>query len=412
MTGAPDPARWLSIVGIGEDGLGGITNPARTLIDDAEVLIGGARHLEMIPEDGRERLTWPSPLRLLVEKILEMRGRRVCVLATGDPMCFGIGNTLVKRIPRWEMVILPAVSALTLAAARMGWAQHEVELLTLHGRPLALLESYLAPGARLVILSDGPGTPAEVAARLVERGYGDSMLTVLERMGGPKERCVDGLASSWPHPPGEALNTIAVELISGPDAVIRPRTPGLPDEAFITDGQLTKREVRAVTLAALQPLPGALLWDVGAGSGSVGREWRRAERRGRARAIERQADRRAMIAENAAALGVPGLEIVAGRAPEALAGLEAPDAVFIGGGASEDGVIDACWTALKPGGRLVANVVTVEGEAALITGQARLGGALTRIAVSRAEPIGPFQGWRSLMPVTQWCAHKPREKST
>jgi precorrin-6Y C5,15-methyltransferase (decarboxylating) len=412
MTGAPDPARWLSIVGIGEDGLGGITNPARTLIDDAEVLIGGARHLEMIPEDGRERLTWPSPLRLLVEKILEMRGRRVCVLATGDPMCFGIGNTLVKRIPRWEMVILPAVSALTLAAARMGWAQHEVELLTLHGRPLALLESYLAPGARLVILSDGPGTPAEVAARLVERGYGDSMLTVLERMGGPKERCVDGLASSWPHPPGEALNTIAVELISGPDAVIRPRTPGLPDEAFITDGQLTKREVRAVTLAALQPLPGALLWDVGAGSGSVGIEWLRAERLGRAIAIERQADRRAMIAENAAALGVPGLEIVAGRAPEALAGLEAPDAVFIGGGASEDGVIDACWTALKPGGRLVANVVTVEGEAALITGQARLGGALTRIAVSRAEPIGPFQGWRSLMPVTQWCAHKPREKST
>ncbi len=412
MIGAPDPARWLSIVGIGEDGLGGITNPARTLIDDAEVLIGGARHLEMIPEDGRERLTWPSPLRLLVEKILEMRGRRVCVLATGDPMCFGIGNTLVKRIPRGEMVILPAVSALTLAAARMGWAQHEVELLTLHGRPLALLESYLAPGARLVILSDGPGTPAEVAARLVERGYGDSMLTVLERMGGPKERCVDGLASSWPHPPGEALNTIAVELISGPDAVIRPRTPGLPDEAFITDGQLTKREVRAVTLAALQPLPGALLWDVGAGSGSVGIEWLRAERLGRAIAIERQADRRAMIAENAAALGVPGLEIVAGRAPEALAGLEAPDAVFIGGGASEDGVIDACWTALKPGGRLVANVVTVEGEAALITGQARLGGALTRIAVSRAEPIGPFQGWRSLMPVTQWCAHKPREKST
>ncbi len=412
MTDGTAPAPWLSIVGIGEDGLEGVPPTARSLIDDAEVLIGGDRHLAMLAQDGRERLTWPSPLSLLLDRIAAMRDRRVCVLATGDPMCFGIGNALVKRVPREEMVIVPAVSALALAAARMGWGEHEVELLTLHGRPLALLEGYLKPRARLVILSEGADTPAQVAARLDERGYGGSVLTVLERMGGPMERRMEGKAAGWSHPPGEALNTIAVELAAGPRAVIRPATPGLPDEAFLNDGQLTKREVRAVTVSALEPLPRALLWDVGAGAGSVAIEWLRAEQLARAVAIEPRAERRAMIAGNAAALGVPGLEIVAGRAPEVLKDLEAPDAVFIGGGVSEPGMIGACWAALKPGGRLVANAVTIEGEAALLAGQARLGGVLSRIAISRAEPVGPFQGWRPMMPVTQWCVRKPWESGT
>ena len=410
MSAADTPAvtsRWLTVVGIGEDGLEGLSPSARSLIDGAEVLIGGARHLAMLPDDGRERLTWPSPLRLLLDQIEAMRGRLVCVLATGDPLCFGIGNTLVKRIPSAEMLILPTASALALAAARMGWPEHESELLTLHGRPIALLESYLRPRARLVILSDGARTPVEVAARLTERGYGESTVTVLERMGGSAERRLEGTASAWPHPPGEDLNTIAVELVAGPDAVIRPTVPGLPDEAFINDGQLTKREVRAVTVSALRPMPRALLWDVGAGCGSVAIEWLRAERLCRAIAIEPRDERRVMIAENAAALGVPGLEIIAGTAPDALADLEAPDAIFIGGGASTEAVIETCWTALKPGGRLVANVVTLEGEAAVLAHRARIGGSLARIAICRAEPVGPFQGWRPLMPVTQWSVTKP-----
>lgn len=409
MSGADKSKVWLSVVGIGEDGLEGVCPAGRALIDDAEILIGGDRHLAMLAPDGRERLSWPSPLRSLLERIEAMRGRRVCVIATGDPMCFGIGNSLVKRIPRDEMAIVPAVSALALAAARMGWPEHEVDLLTLHGRPLDLLEGYLRPWARLVILSAGPETPNEVAARLAERGYGDSMLTVLERMGGPMERAFEGRASDWRHPPGDALNSIAVELVPGPDAICHPVTPGLPDDAFRGDGQMTKREVRAITLSALQPRPKALLWDVGAGSGSVAIEWMRADPRCRAIAIEGKPERRAMIAENAASLGVPGLRIVAGLAPDALSELDTPDAVFIGGGASRPGVIETCWSALKPGGRLVANVVTLEGEAALLAHQARLGGALSRIAISRATPVGAFQGWRPMMPVTQWCVIKPWE---
>jgi precorrin-6B C5,15-methyltransferase / cobalt-precorrin-6B C5,C15-methyltransferase len=409
MTDAPSN-RWLTVVGIGEDGLDGLSPSSHALIDAAEVLIGGARHLAMLPEDDRECLPWPSPLRLLLDQIEAMRGRRVCVLATGDPMCFGIGSTLVRRIPLEEMLIIPAASALALACARMGWPEHEAELLTLHGRPMALLESYIQSRARLIILSNDAATPAKVAGLLTERGYGESLVTVLERMGGPAEHRLDGTAGAWPHPPGEDLNTIAVDLVAGPDAMLRPLVPGLPDEAFINDGQLTKREIRATTLSSLAPTPHALLWDVGAGCGSVAIEWMRVDRRCRAIAIEPRADRRVMIAENATALGVPSLEIVEGTAPMALSDLATPDAIFIGGGASVDGVIETCWSALKPGGRLVANVVTLEGEAALLAHQANLGGALTRIAIQRAEPVGPFQGWRPLMPVTQWSVTKPPEE--
>ena len=400
-------ARWLSVVGIGEDGMDGLSPAARALLEAAEVLVGGARHLAMVPPDGRERLAWPSPPRLLLDRLDERRGRRVCVLATGDPMCFGVGNMLVRRFRREEMSILPAPSAFALACARLGWPEHEAELLTLHGRPLSLLEGALRPGARPVLLSADASTPAAVARLLAERGYGDSRMWVLERMGGPAERVLEGRAGAWPHPPGADLNTIALDLAAGPGAALRPRVPGLPDEAFASDGQLTKREVRAATLAALAPAPRALLWDIGAGSGSVAIEWLRAERTARAVALEPRADRRATIAANAAALGAPRLEVREGRAPAALAGLEAPDAVFVGGGASEPGVLDACWDALRPGGRLVANVVTVEGEAAVLERRARLGGDLARIAVARAAPVGPFTGWRPLMPVTQWSVAKP-----
>ncbi len=397
---------WLSIVGIGEDGLAGLTAPARALVDDAEVFVGGERHLAMLPQDDRERLAWPSPLSALLDEIESRRGTRVCVLASGDPLWYGVGVSLLKRIRRSEIAILPGRSAFTLSAARIGWPLAEVDCLTLHGRPLAMLHPYIQPNAKLLVLSEDAATPAAVAALLTERGYGESHLTVLEHLDGEKERCVEGTAVTWSANDVADLNTIAVDCIAAPDAPLLPRTPGLPDEAFRHDGQMTKREVRAATLSALMPVSGQLLWDVGAGCGSVAVEWMRAAPRARAVAIERKAERRAMIAENAESLGTPLLQIVAGQAPDALYGLEAPDAVFIGGGVSNPGLIEVCWTKLKTGGRLVANAVTLEGEAALLDWQKQHGGRLTRIAVSRAEPVGPFRGWRPMMPVTQYSSTK------
>ncbi len=408
MAGKTETSPWLSLIGIGEDGLDGLTPAARRLVDDAEVLVGGERHLAMVPPDGRERLAWPSPLAALLDEIEGRRGQRVCVLATGDPLWYGIGVSLLKRIPRAEMTLLPGLSAFALAAARLGWPLAEVQTLTLHGRPLALLQSTIQPGARLLILSEGAETPAAVAALLCERGYGESRMTVLEHMDGVAERHLERTAESWQVNDVAALNTLAVDCIAGPAAALLPTTPGLPDEAFRHDGQMTKREMRAVTLASLAPVAGQLLWDVGAGCGSVAIEWMRAAPRSRAVAIERKAERRAMIAENAEALGTPMLEIVAGEAPAALAGLEAPDAVFIGGGVSSRDVIEACWAALKPGGRMVANAVTLEGEQALLAWQQREGGTLSRLSVSRAEAVGPFQGWRPMMPVTHYAQTKAR----
>ncbi len=398
---------WLSIVGLGEDGLGGLDPAARALVDQAEVLVGGKRHLAMVPEDSRERLTWTSPLHDLVEEIAGRRGQKICVLATGDPMAYGIGVTLARHVERAEMVVVPGPSAFSLAAARLGWSLAEVECLTLHGRPLDLLHAYLQPAAKLLLLSENRETPGQVAALLTARGYGESRLVVLEHMGGEKERLIEGTGEGWTRNDHADLNTVAVACVAGPEAALLPRTPGLPDEAFRSDGQLTKREVRAATLAALAPVPGQLLWDVGAGCGSVAIEWMRAAPRARAIAVERHPDRLAFIAENAAALGAPRLEIVAGEAPAALAGLEAPDAVFFGGGTSTDRLFEVCWRALKPGGRLVANVVTLEGEQAVVAWRDAIGGQLTRIAVSRAEAVGPFTGWRPLMPVTTYAVTKP-----
>ena len=401
---------WLSIVGLGEDGPEVLAPAARALIESAQVLVGGARHLAMIPEDRRERLTWTSPLSDLVEQILERRGQRICILATGDPMHYGIGVTLARRVPPEEMTVLPSLSAFSLAAARLGWALESVECLTLHGRPLALLHPAIQPGARILALSDDASTPGKAAALLSARGYGESTMTVLEHMGGPKERRLEARAQDWGERAVADFNTLAIACAAGPEAAELPCTPGLPDEAFRHDGQMTKREVRAVTLAALAPAPGQLLWDIGAGCGSVAIEWMRCQRRNRALAIEREADRVALIAGNASALGTPHLKIVHGAAPDALDTLEhgeAPDAVFLGGGLSTPGLIEAAWGALKPGGRLVANAVTLEGEQALVALRAARGGELVRLAVSRAEPVGPFTGWRPLMPVTQLRVTKP-----
>jgi precorrin-6B C5,15-methyltransferase / cobalt-precorrin-6B C5,C15-methyltransferase len=406
-------APWLSVVGIGEDGLDGLSAAARALLDQAEIVIGGDRHLAMLPDtDTRERVAWPSPLKALVERIEGYRPRPVCVLASGDPFCFGVGTTLARRIGAEQMVVIPAPSARSLACARLGWPEHTTRLITLHGRPLALLTPHLQPGARLLILSENGATPAQVAAHLAHHGFGESDIHVLERMGGPAERRSESRADALSRADFDDLNTIAVELIAGPDARPLATVGGLPDEAFRHDGQMTKRETRAVTLSALSPFPGGLLWDVGAGCGSVSVEWMRADPLNRAVAVEPKAARRAMIAENAETLGVPSLEIIDGTAPDALQDLPAPDSIFVGGGASSDGVVDACWSALKPGGHLVANCVTLEGEAELLRRFETLGGDLIRLAVSRAEPVGPYHGWRPLMPVTQWRIRKPMESTS
>ncbi|MFN6568525.1 precorrin-6y C5,15-methyltransferase (decarboxylating) subunit CbiE [Dendronalium sp. ChiSLP03b] len=399
--------KWLSIVGIGEDGLEGLSAIARSLIEQAQVIVGGDRHLAMLPaDDRREKLTWTSPISASIEEIIQRRGQSICVLASGDPMCYGIGVTLTRHIPVSEITIIPAPSTFSLACARLGWSLTEVETLSLNGRPPSLLQSYIYPGARLLILSEGKDTPATVAEILTKRGYGGSEITVLERMGGIHERIVEGTAASWSETQIAALNAIAIHCIADAGVVPLPRLPGLPDNAYHHDGQLTKREVRAITLAALAPTPGELLWDVGAGCGSISIEWMRSHFRCRAVAIEQNSSRLHYIADNAVALGTPNLQIIAGKAPHTLKDLPTPDAIFIGGGVTAPGLFDVCWEALHPGGRLVANVVTIEGEQTLFQWHEQVGGNLTRIAIQRAEPIGKFLGWRAMAPVTQWVVIK------
>ncbi|NBC15219.1 MAG: precorrin-6y C5,15-methyltransferase (decarboxylating) subunit CbiE [Gammaproteobacteria bacterium] len=402
---SPEP--WLTIVGIGEDGLAGLGATARDAIATAELLVGGERHLGLVPARPEQaRQPWPSPFSQAYALLRAQRGRRVCVLASGDPMCYGVGSRLAADYPAAELRIIPAPSSLSLAAARLGWALQTTRVLPAHGRALARLNLYLAPGARLLVMSADAETPAQIAALLRERGFGASRLVVLERLGGAHERQHEGTAAGWDRAPGAALNLVAIDC-RGRGEQRLARRAGLPDAAFAHDGQLTKRDVRAATLARLAPQPDELLWDVGAGCGSIGIEWMRAEAGCHAIAIEPKAARRALIARNSERLGVPELRIVAGEAPAALADLLAPDAIFIGGGLTAAGVSEHCWQALRPGGRLVANAVTLQSEATLVDLRARIGGELTRLSVAQAAPLGGFDGWRPAMPVTLLVAEKP-----
>ncbi len=418
---------WLSVVGIGEDGLAGLSPVGRSLLAQAVIVVGGKRHLDMLPAHStQERLLWQQPIHQSIADLLQRRGEKVCVLASGDPLCYGIGATLLRHIPLSEMTLVPALSAFSLACARLGWTYTEVETLSLCGRDLALLNAVLYPGAQILVLASDRHTPAQVAQQLTQQGYGNSHLTVLERMGGDHEQRLDGIAATWKVPPGADLNTLAIVCKSddqwaanAPEyafksgyATGRSRLAGLPDDAYRHDGQLTKREVRAVTLAALAPLPGQLLWDVGAGCGSISIEWLRSHTRCRAIAIETQGDRCQHIAYNSATLGTPTLELIHGTAPKALAELPRPDAIFIGGGLTVPNVLETCWRSLLPGGRLVANAVTLESEQRLFQAHQDLGGTLTRIAIQHTAPIGKFLGWKALAPITQWAitqSHHPDE---
>ncbi|MEI7034395.1 precorrin-6y C5,15-methyltransferase (decarboxylating) subunit CbiE [Streptomyces pratensis] len=399
----------MSVVGIGADGWAGLSGTARDALREAKVLIGGARQLDLLPaECAGVRVGWPSPLRPAVPRLLaEHRERRIAVLASGDPMFYGIGRALAEELGPRGLRVVPHPSSVSYACARLGWPLEDTEVITLVGRPAARIAAALHEGRRLLVLSADAGTPAEVAALLTARGFGPSRLRVLEQLGGEDEGHVDGVAQRWAHPPGDRLNVVAVECRAAADALRLGAVPGLPDTAYEHDGQLTKRHVRAATLGVLAPAPGELLWDVGGGSGSIAVEWMRAHPSCRAVSVERDPVRAERIARNAERLGVPGLEVVTGPAPGALAGLPAPDAVFIGGGLTAPGLLDACWEALPPGGRLVANTVTLESEALLGERHRQHGGELVRLAVAHAVPVGGFTGWRQAMPVTQWSVRKP-----
>ncbi|MBC8638833.1 precorrin-6y C5,15-methyltransferase (decarboxylating) subunit CbiE [Caballeronia sp. EK] len=402
-------SNWLTVVGIGEDGWHGLSRVARRALLDAQSIHGGERHLAFLPARiAASRVPWPKPFSL--DAVLAGRGdgkTRICVLASGDPMCFGVGATLAREVANGEMRVIPAPSSLSLAAARLRWALQDAVCVSLVGRPVASLLASLHRGVRLLVLSADGATPAAVAALLTAHGFGASRMTVFEHLGGNKERRIDERADDWREPLVAALNLVAIECRTHAGHAGPPLTPGLPDDAYRHDGQLTKRDVRAVTLARLAPQPGELLWDVGAGCGSIGIEWMRAHGACRAIAIESNESRQRLIEHNRDALGVPALQLVKGEAPAALDGLSAPDAVFIGGGLTVPGVLDACWARLRQGGRLVANAVTLQSEAALVEWRVRHGGELTRIGVAQAEPLGSFDTWRQALPITLLHASKP-----
>ncbi|ESX92738.1 bifunctional cobalt-precorrin-7 (C(5))-methyltransferase/cobalt-precorrin-6B (C(15))-methyltransferase [Mesorhizobium sp. M1060] len=403
----PTP-KWLAIVGIGEDGLASLGDEAKRQIADAETVFGGKRHLALVASliKGEQR-PWPVPFDAGMADVLALAGRRVCVLASGDPFFHGVGATLARKVKPEEMHVIPAPSAISLAAARLGWALQDIETISLHGRPLDLIRPLLHPRARILALTSDGDAPATIARLLVELDFGASRLTVLEALGGPNEKLRSARADAFDVRDINPLNVLALELESTQEARILPLSVGRADHLFEHDGQITKHDIRAMTLAALAPRRGELLWDIGAGSGAIGIEWMLAHPSMRAIAIEANSDRAARIVRNAAHCGVPGLVVVEGSAPKALAGLDTPDAIFIGGGGSDAGVLNAAIKALPSRGRLVANAVTLEMEALLLAEHIKRGGDLTRITISRASPVGSMQAWRPAMPVTQWSWVKP-----
>jgi len=411
--------KWLRVIGIGEDGWDDLTTDAQDLLYESEIVLGGERHLKMLPDDWEgKRIVWTSPIREAVSNIVSWRpkdpasGQKIAIMASGDPLCYGIAAKLLRHLPIEEIWIKPAISTFSLMCSRVGWSLPDVETLTIHGRPVEMLHPFVQPDAKLLVLSKDEESPKQAAELLSARGFGKSIITVLEHLGGKMERQISRQADSWDQPKGAALNAMAIECIPGRNATILSRIPGLPDEAFLHDGQLTKREIRAVSLSRLMPVVDQVLWDVGAGCGSVAIEWMRTSPRCLAVAIEKSKSRLKLIEQNSQELGVPMLRIVLGSAPEVLADLPAPDAIFIGGGLSSGNLLQTCWNALKPGGRLVANAVTLEGEQKLLQWQnenavkSGASGDLTRLSISRVEKIGKFKGWKEMRSVIQLAVIK------
>jgi precorrin-6Y C5,15-methyltransferase (decarboxylating) len=392
----------ITVVGIGADGWASLGGEARDAVVAADLLVGGERQLALVPEDARgERRPWPQELTTLVDELPALGdGRSLVVLASGDPLLHGVGVTIVRRLGAEGVRIVPNVSSFAIACARLTWPQAEVELVSATGRLAEVIAPALAPGRRLVVLGFGAQTAADVARVLCERGFAPSRLVVLEELGGGAERIEESTAGDWGEREAAALHVVAVE-VAGPGRLLA-RSPGLPQDAFEHDEEFTGREARAVALAALVPVPGQLLWDLGAGSGALAIEWMRAAPGARAIAIERDERRAQAIARNALALGVPWLAVVSAAVPDALDGLDAPDAIFVGCRLTAYGLLTRCRKALAPGGRLVAQASTVEGDSMLSRAQAEQGGRLTRLAVTYADPVAGHTAWRSAAPVTQW----------
>jgi precorrin-6Y C5,15-methyltransferase (decarboxylating) len=376
------------------------------MLAQAHLVVGGARHLALAGPLAAETMTWPSPLADAIPKILARRGSPVCVLASGDPFFYGVGTLLSAHVEPQETQCFPAPSAFSLAAARLHWSLQDCCLMSVHGRGFERIIPALQPGAKIMCLSWDETTPPRLAKLLCDRGLGQSRIVVMEAMGGQRERTRATTAEAFRLEGIDPLNTVALEIAATAQSRILPVASGLADSWFETDGQLTKREVRAVTLSSLAPRRGELLWDVGAGSGSIAIEWLLSDPANRAIAIEARADRASLIRRNAENLGAPHIEIVTGRAPVAFTNLPRPQAIFVGGGASNVTLLDAAYAALPPGGRLVVNAVTLETEAELIRRYTARGGELLRIEIARANPLGSYQTWRPALPVTQWSVTK------
>lgn len=405
MTPPSPTTPWLHVIGFGPEGVEGLLPTARAALRGAEVVIGADRHHRLTSDIKAERIAWPSPFDALIGTIAGLAGRQVAVLATGDPLWYSVGARIARAFDPSETLFHPQISAFQRVACKLGWSLADLETLTVHGRPVEQVVPFIQPGLRWIVLTTGEDTPAEIARLLAERGFGPSRLHVFAELGGAEEAYFSATAEEWRGrvPP---FNTMAVECIAGPTARIASHMPGLPDEAFQSDGVMTKSEVRALALSRLMPMRGQLLWDIGCGSGSVAIEWMRAARDAAAIGIDHNPARLALAAANAARLGAPRLELIEGEAPAALADLPAPDAVFFGGAINE-ATIRAAWERLKPAGRVVANAVSLEGEAVLVGMQEALGGELVRIGIERAEPLGERTGFRPLRRVTMWSAVKP-----
>lgn len=396
----------ITVVGIGADGWAGVAPSGRAHVLRADVLLGGHRHLDLVPASDAIREPWPSPLLAGLDDVLARHaGRSIVALASGDPLVSGIGSTLIRRLGREAVRVIPAVSSVALARARMGWAAEDCETVTLVGRNIDALRRYLTRGRRLIVLTSDASSLDAVARLLVDEGFGAARVTILSDLGSDTDESRrSGTAREFVGVPGGDLSLVCIECVG---AEGNSTAPGLADECFEHDGQLSKRPIRIAAVCALAPKPGQLLWDVGAGAGSVGIEWARTDPSCRTIALEQNPSRAEAIERNASRLGVPtSVRVVLGGAPDALTGLETPDAIFVGGGGSRAGVLDACWNALRDGGRLVVHSVTLETEAVLVEWWKKRGGELTRMSVEQAAPIGTFTGWQSLRPVVQWSIVK------
>ena len=389
------PDLWLWLIGIGEDGIKGLSQSSRDALSRAEVVFGGPRHLALAEITGARGRPWPVPFSVL--PVLACRGKRVAVLASGDPFWYGAGCSLVQHLKAGEWLAFPVPSTFSWTAARLGWRLEDVTCLGLHAAPFETLIPHLAPGLRLICLVRDGVAASALAAWLTGRGFGISHLWVMEALGGPDERIRETPAEDFDLTDLAAPVALAIAVAATPGM---PRVLGLPDDAFAHDGQMTKRPVRALTLSALAPRTGEMLWDIGAGSGSVSVEWCLAG--GWAMAIEARPDRARYIRTNAAAFGLAKrLIVIDGQAPDALAGLPPPNAVFVGGGADTE-LLEALWTVMPKGTRFVANAVTLETEALLVALHGQRGGDLMRIELAQAAPLGGLRGWAPSRPVVQW----------